>query len=355
MIMNKKTIILSALAMAAIQASAQQITAKHEVIDCGNVAYETPVTVKFELKNSGHSALQINKVRTSCGCTTVEYPKGSIPAGDAFTVSATYDAQQMGHFKKDIGLYSNASDKPFYLSIRGVVMEEVVDFSGNYPYTFVNIRADQNNIEFDDVNRGDRPMQKIHILNGSTQPISPTVMHLPPYLSANVSPTTIMPGRQGTVSVILDSKKLRDYGLTQTSVFLGMFPGDKVSPEKEIPVSAVLLPAFTEMTESQLANAPQVRLSQENVDFVMNGKAKKTETITIENVGRSDLNISSLQMFTSGLKVKLNKTRLLPNETATLKITAEAKTLRGARTKPRVLMITNDPEKSKVVININIK
>lgn len=355
MIMNKKTIILSALAMAAIQASAQQITAKHEVIDCGNVAYENPVTVKFELKNSGHSALQINKVRTSCGCTTVEYPKGSIPAGDAFTVSATYDAQQMGHFKKDIGLYSNASDKPFYLSIRGVVMEEVVDFSGNYPYTFVNIRADQNNIEFDNVNRGDRPMQKIHILNGSTQPISPTVMHLPPYLSANVSPTTIMPGRQGTVSVILDSKKLRDYGLTQTSVFLGMFPGDKVSPEKEIPVSAVLLPAFTEMTESQLANAPQVRLSQENVDFVMNGKAKKTETITIENVGRSDLNISSLQMFTSGLKVKLNKTRLLPNETATLKITAEAKTLRGARTKPRVLMITNDPEKSKVVININIK
>ena len=231
----------------------------------------------------------------------------------------------------------------------------MVDFSGNYPYTFVDLRADLNNIEFDDVNRGDRPMQKIHILNSSSQPVSPTVMHLPPYLNANVSPTTIMPGRQGTVSVILDSKKLRDYGLTQTSVYLGMFPGDKVSPEKEIPVSAVLLPAFTEMTESQLANAPQVRLSEENLDFVMNGRTKKTETITIENVGRSDLNISSLQMFTSGLKVKLNKTRLLPNETATLKITAEAKALRGARTKPRVLMITNDPEKSKVVININIK
>lgn len=352
--MKTKTIILSALAMTTLHVSAQQISAKHEVIDCGNVAYENPVTVKFELKNSGHNALQINKVRTSCGCTSVDYPKNSIPAGDSFTLSATYDAQQMGHFLKDIGIYSNASDKPFFLSIRGVVVEEVVDFSGNYPYTLADIRSDLNNIEFDDVNRGDRPMQKIHIMNNSSQPLSPTAMHLPAYLSANVSPTTIMPGRQGTISIILDSKKLRDYGLTQTSVYLGMFPGDKVSPEKEIPVSAVLLPAFTEMTETQLANAPQVRLSEENLHFKMNGKSKKTESITIENVGRSDLDISSLQMFTTGLKVKLNKTRLLPNETATLKITVDSKALRGARTKPRVLMITNDPEKSKVVINIDV-
>ena len=85
----------------------------------------------------------------------------------------------------------------------------------------------------------------------------------------------------------------------------------------------------------------------------LNGnKAKQTANITIENIGRSELDISSLQMFTTGLKVKLNKTRLQPGEQATLKITAETKTLRAARSKPRVLMITNDPMKPKVVINI---
>ena len=60
-------------------------------------------------------------------------------------------------------------------------------------------------------------------------------------------------------------------------------------------------------------------------------------------------------MFTSGLNVKLNKSKLQPGEQAKLKITAEAKTLRRARSKPRVLMITNDPMKSKIVININVK
>ena len=60
-------------------------------------------------------------------------------------------------------------------------------------------------------------------------------------------------------------------------------------------------------------------------------------------------------MFTTGLKVKLNKNRLGPNEKATLKITADANQLRAARSKPRVIMITNDPMKPKVIINIDIK
>ena len=157
------------------------------------------------------------------------------------------------------------------------------------------------------------------------------------------------------MSLVLDSRKLRDYGLTQTSVFLGMFPGDKVAANKEISVSAVLLPAFKELTDNDLAAAPQLRISHEQLDMDFRGKSKKSETITLENVGRTPLDISSLQMFTTGLKVKLSKSRLMPNEKATLKITGEAKLLKAARSKPRVIMITNDPMKPKVIININVK
>ena len=343
-----RTILIAAIGMMASAVQAQEITAKNEVIDCGSVLWEHPVTVKFELHNSGYQPLVISRVHPGCDCTTADFPKGAIAPGEAFTIEATYDARQM---LKDIAVYSNASEKPFYLSIRGVVDEEVVDYSGTYPFTLADAKADMVDVEFDDVNRGDMPLQRIHIMNAGSQAISPTVMHLPDYLKATVSPTTIAPNRQGTVTLTLDSKRLRDYGLTQTSVFLGMFPGDKVAPEKEISVSAVLLPAFTEMTETELANAPQMRLSQENIKLNSN-KAKQTATITIDNIGKSELDISSLQMFTTGLKVKLNKTHLQPGEQATLKITAETKALRAARSKPRVLMITNDPMKPKVVINI---
>lgn len=353
--MKRIKILLAVCTAAVVQVQAQKITAQTEIVDCGNVLYEHPVTVKFEMQNSGYAPLIIEDVKTSCGCTSAEFPHTPIPAGDAFTVTATYDARQLGHFLKDVAIYSNAPENPHYLTIRGVVVEEVVNFSGEYYYTLADVRADKHDIEFDDVNRGDMPMEKIHIMNNGSKAITPTVMHLPDYLNAIVSPTIIAPGRQGTVSITLDSKKLRDYGLTQTTLYLGMFPGDKVSPEKEISVSAVLLPAFTELTESQLANGPKIQLSRENVDIDFGKKSKKTETINIQNVGHMIMDISSLQMFTNGLQVKLNKTRLLPGESAVLKITADARILRSSRTKPRVLMITNDPNKSKVVININVK
>ena len=148
---------------------------------------------------------------------------------------------------------------------------------------------------------------------------------------------------------------MRDYGLTQTSVFLGMYPGDKVHPEKEISVSTVLLPSFGEMTESQLSEAPALNLSAEEVDFVLGNKSKLTETIIVENKGRSTLDITALQMFTVGIKVKLNKSKLQPDEQAKLKITVDPKMIKKARSKPRVLMITNDPKKPKVIINVNVK
>ena len=342
----KRKIILTAL----VAAFAFDISAKHEVIDCGSVLYEQPVTAKFELRNKGNELI-IDTVRTSCGCAIASYPRGSIMKGDNFTVEVTYDARQLGHFEKEVAVYSNASDKPFYLKMKGVVVDKLIDFTGKYDYTIGN-----NNIEFDDVNVGDMPIQKIHIINSGSESVSPVVMHLPDYLTASVSPTTIAPGHTGVATITLNSLKLRDYGLTQSSVYLGMYPGDKVSADKEISVSAVLLPGFRNMSETQKHNAPVIKLSSETLDLGTFGdKDDKSGTIIIENNGKSRLDIRSMQMFTTGLKVKLNKSKLRPGESAKLKITAYKKQLKSARSKPRVLMITNDPAKPKVVIHVKVK
>lgn len=350
--MNRQLTLCMLALCTAYSVRAQRLTVRNEVIDCGNVMYEQPVTARFELSNSG-GTLHITDVRTDCGCTGVEYPKSLIRDGGKFTVSATYDARSMGHFDKGIAVYTSASDRPLYLRMRGVVMEEVAGYAGDYPFLIGDIAADINDIEFDDVSHGDRPTQKINIKNTTDEAVSPVVMHLPNYLQAVVSPTTIQPGRQGAVFITLDSRRLRSYGLTATSVFLGAFPGDKVSPEKEISVSAVLLPSFLDMTEQQLADAPRISLSADTLDLGgFDGKSRKSGVIVIENKGKSELEIGSLQMFTDVLSVKLNKTHLLPGEQAKLKVTANAKMIGKARSRPRVLMITNDPMMPKVVINV---
>ena len=216
-----------------------------------------------------------------------------------------------------------------------------------------SIKSDCNDVEFDDVNRGDRPQKKIHIFNSTSAAVQPVVMHLPEYLKADVSPSNIAPGHSGVITMTLDSRKLDDMGLTQTSVFLGAFPGDKVNREKEIGISAVLLPKFDNLTAQQLANAPQLYLSTTELNLGRFDQKKKLKgEIVIRNDGKSVLKIKSLQMFTVGLQVSLNKQTLHPGESAKLKVTAEKRQLKTARSKPRVLMITNDPKQPKTTIKI---
>ncbi len=350
----KKILALSLLAMTTLNVMAQKLIVEKESINVGQVRYRSPITVEFKLTNKGGRPVQIEQVRTSCGCTTVVDDHHIIAGGKEYTLKATYDAATLGHFQKEIGLYTSNRKQPLMLKIRGVVVEELKGYVGDFPYDLGDLKTDKNEIEFDDINRGERPSVKVHIYNNSDRTAEPQVMHLPNYLSAELSPSKIAPRHQGELLLTLDSRKLRDFGLSQTSVYLGFAPGDKVAANIELPVSAVLLPAFQNMTSDQLKLAPRLHLSAKELNLGTFGDRKKLRgTIELTNGGRTTLEIRNLQMFTTGLEVSLNKTKLEPGETAKLKIAGTREILKKQR--PRVLMITNDPEQPKVVININAK
>lgn len=344
-------------ALLALPASAQKITTQHEVVDCGQVVFSKPVTAEFVLKNDGRKPLVINNVLKSCGCTEVDYPKTSIAAGESFVIKAVYDAKQMGTFTKQVCLYTNADEEPFILSMRGKVVGSVVDFAGSYDEMLGAIKSDAQEVEFDDVNRGDRPVQRIHIFNPTDEVLEPVVMHLPDYLHAFVSPSKVAPRHSAEISFVLESKKLRDLGLNQTSIYLGERPGDKVAPEKEIVVSAVLLPGFENMTPAKKALAPKIEMSATDLNLGrFNGKKKLKGEILITNKGKSELDIRSMQMFTMGLQVNLKKSKIQPGETVKMKVTAVAADLKKSRVRhPRILMITNDPDHAKVMVKINVQ
>ena len=343
--------IIPMLLLAMLPVKAQRLLVVTPEVNCGPTGYESPVTAVFELQNKGSRKLRISDVKVSCGCTSVDYPRNDIPGGEKFQLKMTYDARQLGHFQKQAAIYSNGSDKPVLLTMKGVVLAEMQDYAGNYTYSIGDLRTDLNELEFDDVNRGDQPVQEIHIYNAGSTVCQPNLMHLPPYLTATMAPEKLAPGRGGKMTVTLNTDRLLDYGLTQTSVYLAQNPGDKVNTGNDIGVSVVLLPSFN--PDYTVSNIPKLELSAEQLTFDFKGKAKMKGEITLTNKGHATLNISALQMFTAGLKVQLPKRELRPGESTKLKITGIAKDLKRARTKPRVLMITNDPEKAKVVISVN--
>ena len=316
--MANRNLLLYLLAFLPLSVSAQKLTIAKSTVDVGRTGWKQPVTAVFELKAKGK--VSIEAVQPDCNCTVVDYPKGTLT--DKFQIRMTYDAKQLGHYDKQAAIKTNASSKPFYIRMKGQVLEDYIDLSAE---------------------------EELKIYNNGTKTCHPILMHLPSYLTATVTPEELRPGKTGKITVHLNSSKLHDFGLTQSSVYLGSNPGDKVRQDHEIGLSVVLLPPFA----GPVQNPPVIRLSKEKVDIYFEGKKKKTEVIDITNSGLSELKITSMQMFTRGLRVALGKSRLQPGESTKLKVTAIRDELKRVRTRPRILMITNDPEKAKVTIEIN--
>ncbi len=347
--MNRKTIIATLLMFSVVPVAAQRVAVTKSTVDVGRTGWKQPITAVFEFKTKGSRKVYVESVRPDCACTVVDYPKDG--QNGTFQIRMTYDAKQLGHFDKQAAVKTNASEKPIYICMRGQVLEHYVNLAADFPVKMGDLCLNTNDLEFDDVNKGDQLKQEIKIYNNSSRTYHPNLMHLPSYLSAKVVPELLRPDEVGTITVTLNSSRLRDYGLTQTSVYLAGNPGDKVRADHEIGISAVLLPSFA----SKVQNPPAIQLSAEQVDMHFDGKSKQKAVIDVVNTGKSVLHITSLQMFTRGLKISLDKSRLQPGESAKLKITALRDDLQKVRTRPRILMITNDPAKPKVTITINAK
>ena len=337
--------------MAAATAFAQKLTIDKTTIDVGKTGFQVPVTATFEMRNKSSKQMVISRLETDCGCTTIDGPK-TIGPGERFTISMTYDARMLGHFTKQATLSSNASPEPVYLNMKGVVLTDVVDYSKRYPYDMGGMLASINNIEFDDVKKGEHREVEINLMNNTEQDMTPNMLHLPSYLHALAMPEKLEPNRSGKIILTLNSEEVQQYGLTQVSIYLAKKLGEKISSDTEIPVSIVLLPDMTAFEGQNIELAPRLQLSAQALNLDAH---HKNGTIILSNTGKSVLKVTSLQMFTGGVQVKLPKSELQPGESTKLRVNIIPNQIRKARSKPRILMITNDPQHAKEVITINVE
>lgn len=321
----------------------------------GTILWKNPVTATFKITNKGDKPLVISNVTTSCGCTIADWTKEPIAPGKTGIVCSTFDAKAIGRFQKSVGIYCNASTKPIYLAIRGEVTADPKNYTFTHPYQIGAIRLNKEEIEFEDANKGDKPTMELLVANTSDKLYTPVLMHLPPYLSAVATPEKLGRGRTGKIKVTLDTEKLPKLGLTTASVYLSRFPGDKVGEENEIPVSAVLLPDFSHISQQERLNPPAIHLSAKELQLgALASDEKKSHTIIVKNVGKSNLEIRDLQVFNSALGVQLKKRVLKPGASTKLKITAFGQNLKKVKGTPRVLMITNDPNNPKIIIKVKV-
>lgn len=338
-------------------AAQARFTSSTQMQHLGQIEWKRPVTVQYTVTNTGNEPLVLSEVEPDCACTDVRWTKTPIAPGEKGTVDVTFDAEALGHFQKSVAIFTNAAPHLVYLKFDGEVVIEISDFTRTHPYQIGQIRIDRNEIDFPDVQRGEHPVMYLSVVNLSDKPYEPVLMHLPSYLTMESNPGVLQQGERGTVKLTLNSEKLTDLGLTQSSVYLSRFLGDKVGEENEISVSAVLLPDFSNLTEAERLNAPVISFSADSIDLsqMLARKKRAHQDITLTNTGRSPLQINKLQVFHPAVNVRLKKTVLAPGESTRLRVSVTKRNIGKHRRHLRLLLITNDPTHPKVTINIKAK
>ena len=117
-------LIFAPLALSA-QASGPMISFDMETIDYGDITKGSNGVRTFTFENTGDAPLEIQGVRSSCGCTIPKKPEAPIKPGKKGEITVRYDTNRVGVFRKTITVNTNASNADIIaLKIKGNVLAD---------------------------------------------------------------------------------------------------------------------------------------------------------------------------------------------------------------------------------------
>ena len=94
-----------------------------ETIDYGDITKGSNGVRTFTFENTGDAPLEIQGVRSSCGCTIPKKPEAPIEPGKKGEITVRYDTNRVGVFRKTITVNTNVSNAAIIaLKIKGNVL-----------------------------------------------------------------------------------------------------------------------------------------------------------------------------------------------------------------------------------------
>jgi len=127
--MIRTPLILAAVlvAMTSSAFAAPRVAATETSFSFGDLYQGEKASHVFTFTNAGDTSLEIDKVRSSCGCTAAVVSTKTLQPGESGEIRATFDSARFrGPLTKKIYLYSNdPARKPFEFTLTTTVLELV--------------------------------------------------------------------------------------------------------------------------------------------------------------------------------------------------------------------------------------
>jgi hypothetical protein len=202
-------------------AAAPKIVVDQENFNFGRIYQGEKVVHTFRFQNAGDAPLNIEKVRTSCGCTAALLSSEVIAPGEKGEVGTTFDSVRFrGDVIKTIYLYTDDPLKPvIQLFLRGSVKPEIVQ--------------DPERVELGLLQPEVEKEVRVTLTNQGEKEITfPSIQVTAPELQAELSSDVLLPGK--TVQVLI--KAAPREGKSRLSGYVIVKTSSSHVPELRIPV-----------------------------------------------------------------------------------------------------------------------
>jgi hypothetical protein len=320
---------------------------QEEIFDFGVVGEEGGAVVHdFHFTNNSLEPVRIISVQASCGCTTPAWTKDPIDPGMTGFIQASYNPKgRPGYFNKSLSVTSSADSNPLILQIKGQVSSGEGSPTANAEFRSSNgnwkLKSGSFNLGKVYMTDG-YSVRDFQILNGGTKVIKYTGKFVGPgYIKVDVQPLALAPGEKGHIKISYNGKMKGLYGFQSDNIEI--ITDDELSPTKSFSVYATLEDNFQDLSPEEIANAAQLRLREQEVDF---GRIRPNETSVKEvqflNSGKAILDIRSVKGNCTCISATAYETSLEPGETGTLKIEFNPGERKGTQQKA-VTVYSNDP------------
>ena len=247
-------------------------------------------TFDFIITNNSTNPLLINKVLTSCGCTTPSWTKTPIERKKSGTITVSYNPiGRIGPFDKTITVYTNLSTAPYLLQITGEVTNAPVPKKPEelYPVAFGNYLLKNKDLDFGKLGISDSKTIRLEVFNNSDKPMTQKITP-PKYFTINYSPT-IEPKKESTIDITFLAKEYNKYGSVKGDLVF------YIEGKKQIfPFSATIMDDFSSWNQTKKDNAGKLNVNTTEINFG-NFATGTSKTLKLSNSGKSVLNIRNIQ------------------------------------------------------------
>ena len=148
-------------------------------------------THRFRFRNLTDRVVLVNKVESSCGCTSPTWSQDSIQPGEFGFVDARYETtNRIGKFDKTLTVYTNSPVSPIqFLAIKGVVVKPK-PIPNNFKIPNMGrLDFERVNVSFEPLYDNNTTTQEIRVINSSDYTSYLNVMvpqRLPKYATVEV-------------------------------------------------------------------------------------------------------------------------------------------------------------------------